>query len=88
MTKDLDAVAKWAAARGTPLYMGEYGVTFLFKGKKTDLGSRATWYYSVYTTAKSLGISMAIWDDLGDFKIYDRKARTYDDSVIPTVTTR
>ncbi len=88
MTNDLEAVAKWAAKRGVPLYMGEYGVTFQFKGKKTDLDSRAAWYRSVRGTAKSLGISMAIWDDFGDFKIYDRQGRTYDDSVIPTVTAR
>jgi endoglucanase len=88
MTQDLSAVAKWAADRGTPLYMGEYGVTLLFKGKKTDLDSRSAWYRSVRSAAKSLGISMAIWDDFGDFKIYDRQGRTYDDSVIPTVTAR
>ena len=68
--------------------MGEYGVTLLFKGKKTDLDSRSAWYRSVRSAAKSLGISMAIWDDFGDFKIYDRQGRTYDDSVIPTVTAR
>jgi endoglucanase len=88
MRRDLEAVAKWAASRGAVLYMGEYGVTFQFKGKKTDLSSRAAWYRSVHSTAKSLGISMAIWDDFGDFKIYDRRARKYDDSVIPTVTAK
>jgi Cellulase (glycosyl hydrolase family 5) len=88
MKADLEAVAKWAASRGVPLYMGEYGVTFQFKGRKTDLASRAAWYRGVYGAAKSLGISMAIWDDFGDFKIYDRRARSYDDSVIPTVTSK
>jgi endoglucanase len=88
MKRDLEAVAKWAQKRNLPLYMGEYGVTFVFKGKKTDLSSRAAWYRSVYSTAKSLGVSMAIWDDFGDFKIYDRRARSYDDSVVPTVTAK
>ena len=88
MTGSLEAVAKWAAKHGAPVYMGEYGVTYQFKGKKTDLASRAVWYRSVYQTAKSLGMSMAIWDDYGDYKIYDRINRKYDDSVIPTVTAR
>jgi endoglucanase len=88
MTKDLSDVATWAADRGVPLYMGEYGVIFQFGGRKTDLKSRAAWYRSVRGTAKALGISMAIWDDFGDFKIYDRQGRTFDGSVIPTVTAR
>jgi endoglucanase len=86
MDRDLSGVAAWAAAHGNiPLYMGEYGVTFQSGSQKTDLGSRAAWYRQVSRLAKAKGISRVAWDDSGDFKLYDRVARTYDSAAIPAV---
>jgi endoglucanase len=85
MTSDFNNVASWSQTKGAPLYMGEYGVTFEYNGAKTDLPSRALWYKNMRQLAKSKGIAMTFWDDYGDFKIYDRVNRSYDNSVIPTV---
>jgi len=85
MKSDLRKAAQWAKSRGVPLYMGEYGVTFVYTHKKTDLTSRATWYKQVHQIASENGISMAAWDDYGDFKLYDRVNRSYDSSVVPII---
>lgn len=85
MNSELSSAARWAKNKGVPLYMGEYGVTFVFNHKKTDLTSRAIWYRQVHRAAKENGISMAAWDDSGDFKLYDRVNRSFDSSVVPII---
>ena len=85
MKADLDAAAAWAAGKSVPVYMGEYGVTLQYQGTKTDLTSRTAWYTQVTKIAKADGISMALWDDYGDFKLYDRVNRTYDKNALDAV---
>jgi len=85
MTNDLTNVKNWGATHSVPLYMGEYGVTLQAAGKKTDLASRTAWYRNTSALAKARGISMIIWDDYGDFKIYDRANRSCDQTVIDAV---
>lgn len=86
MANDFAKIAAWSANHANiPVYMGEYGVTFVYNGARTNLDSRAAWYSYVYQAARAKGFSMAIWDDFGDFKIYDRSRRSYDASVVPTV---
>jgi len=86
MNSDLRSAARWGKTRGVPVYMGEYGVTLVYNHKKTDLTSRATWYRQVHQAAQENGISMAAWDDYGDFKLYDRVNRSFDSSVVPVIT--
>jgi aryl-phospho-beta-D-glucosidase BglC (GH1 family) len=88
MAADLHNAAGWAKSHGVPVYMGEYGVTFRYNAARTDLASRAAWYRQVYQIARASGISMAAWDDSGDFKLYDRVNRSCDSSVIPIITAR
>ena len=82
MASTLDRAAAWAQRQGVPLNMGEYGATLRYKGSKTDLASRATWYRYVFQAARSRGISVVAWDDFGDFKLYDRVKRSYDHTVV------
>lgn len=61
-------------------------MTLAYNHKNTDFASRATWYKQVHQVAKENGISMAVWDDYGDFRLYDRVNRSFDSSVVPIVT--
>ncbi|MEO3922614.1 glycoside hydrolase family 5 protein [Micromonosporaceae bacterium B7E4] len=63
---DLTAAAAWAAARGRPLFVGEFGVY-----DKVDMASRARWTAVVRTEVERLGASWAYWDFATDFGVFD-----------------
>lgn len=63
---DLTAAAEWAAARGRPLFVGEFGVY-----DKVDMASRARWTALVRTECERLGLGWAYWDFATDFGAFD-----------------
>ncbi len=65
------------ARTGLPVYMGEFGAA-----DKGDHASRVTWTRMVRKAAEARGIGWAYWDDGGSFKIYDRKAATWDRALL------
>ena len=85
MKAQLDVAAAWGKQNNVPIYMGEYGVTHQYNGTSTDPASRITWYTQVTQLARADGISMALWDDYGDFKLYDRVNRTFESTVLKAV---
>lgn len=91
MKGGLATVAAWAAGKGVPLYMGEYGATLYKKdagGKVTgsiDGPSRKLWYTEMAKAARANGISYAAWDDFGDFKLYDRTGGTFEQAIINVI---
>ncbi len=85
MKAQLDIAAAWGKQNNVPLYMGEYGVTHQYNGMSTDPTSRIAWYTQVTQLARADGISMALWDDYGDFKLYGRVSRTFESAVLKAV---
>jgi endoglucanase len=85
MTGQLAVAATWGEQNHVPIYMGEYGVILQYQGLKTDAASRLAWYTQVTKIARADGISMALWDDFGDFKLYDRSHRTFDSEILKAV---
>ena len=75
-------VSAWFAARGNAysgVLMGEAGCHIEAKSR----AGRLQWYATVAAAARaSLAGSFAIWDDDGDWKVYDRAARTWDEGVM------
>ncbi len=70
------SVADWSAKNNIPVMLSEFGAV-----KKCDYNSRM-YYYSVYVEeAIKNGVAYQVWDDGGDFGIYERTTRTWPDVV-------
>jgi len=71
-------VAAWQATHGHRVLMGEAGCQVAAPSR----ADRLLWYKTVGAAAASLQDSLAIWDDDGDWLIYDRVQRTFDAGVM------
>jgi beta-glucosidase len=69
---DLERAADWAAARGVPLLLGEFGVT-----AAAPMPARAAWTALVRAEAERLGIAWCYWDFATDFGAYDLARGTW-----------
>jgi endoglucanase len=69
---DLAAAAKWAAARGRPVFLGEFG-----SYHRADMASRARWTGRVRAEAERLGFGWAYWEFATDFGAYDLGRRAW-----------
>jgi endoglucanase len=63
---DLAGAAAWAADRGRPLFLGEFGVC-----SNVSMPARAAWTKVVRSEAERLGMSWAYWDFATDFGAFD-----------------
>jgi endoglucanase len=72
IAEELGFASAFAERTRLPLYMGEFGAA-----DKGDMTSRVTWTRAVRREAERRGIGWAYWDDGGSFKVYDPKARTW-----------
>jgi endoglucanase len=66
VTRDLASVADWAAARGRPLFIGEFGAY-----DRADLASRVRWTGWVRSEAERLGMGWAYWEFGTDFGVFE-----------------
>lgn len=71
-------ISAWQASHGRQVLMGEAGCQ-VAAPSRTD---RLRWYATVGVARQQLQQSLSIWDDDGDYKIYDRSARTWDQAVL------
>lgn len=62
-----DKVTAWSQKNNIPVFLGEFGAT-----KKCEYNSRMYYYATVVEQALNHGVAFAVWDDGGDFAIYDR----------------
>jgi len=69
-----DQIATWSASTGTPAVLSEFGAI-----KTTDYNSRMRFYGAFVAEALRAGIPFQAWDDGGDFRIYERSARDWND---------
>ncbi len=77
VTKTYSDIAAWGAAHKRSVYMGEAGCHVQAPSRP----DRLSWYRTV-GVAQSRIAGITIWDDNGDWKIYDRSARTWDTGVL------
>jgi len=77
----ITGMSSWSASHhGIPIIFGEYGCAV----EQTNETARLDWYHTYTATlnATSNMLAWSIWDDDGDFKIYDRAANTWDQRVL------
>jgi hypothetical protein len=67
-------VAQWSTAHNIPVTLNEFGAQ-----RRCDYNSRMYHYASYTELALKLGFSFNVWDDGGDFRIYQRAERKWND---------
>ncbi len=67
-------VADWSAATSIPVMISEFGAV-----RQTDFNSRMAHYAAYVEGALSNNIAFQVWDDGGNFGIYQRGARGWND---------
>lgn len=63
----LDVVSNWSALKGTPVWLGEFGVY----GKYADIDSRVRWTHFVRKECEKRNISWCYWEFSSGFGIYN-----------------
>jgi len=67
-------VAAWSASTGVPVILSEFGAI-----RSGDYNARMRHYGAFVASALEHGIPFQAWDDGGDFRIYERDARDWND---------
>ncbi|MGE3142699.1 MAG: glycoside hydrolase family 5 protein [Hyphomonadaceae bacterium] len=67
LTADAARAARWAAARGVALQLGEFGVN-----RRVPLAQRALWTGAARRAFEAEGAAWCVWDFAGAFPIWDR----------------
>ncbi len=67
-----DRADRWSKQTGKAVFLGEFGAI-----KFGDDESRARWLGFIRQEAERRSIPWAVWDDGTEFKVYDRKTRTW-----------
>ncbi len=76
-------LANWSATHSNlPVFMGESGCT-----RKQNESSRLAWYAAFVQHAKAVPgfAGSLVWDDDGDFCIYNRSTRSFDQGVLSAI---
>jgi len=68
------AVEAWSRKTGVPVMMSEFGAV-----KMADPASRKLFYRSYAAEARKHSIAWQVWDDGGNFALYQRSSRTWAD---------
>jgi aryl-phospho-beta-D-glucosidase BglC (GH1 family) len=69
-----DQVTTWSATHNIPVILGEFGATVL-----CDYNSRMFYYATVVEQALNHGVAFNVWDDGGNFGIYQRSSSTWNE---------
>lgn len=69
-----NSVQNWSNANAVPVLLGEFG-SIVF----CDYNSRMLHYATVTEQALSHGFAFSVWDDGGDFRVYQRPVRRWND---------
>ena len=77
-------LAAWSSAHQRALLMGEGGCQVGAPSR----ADRLKWYATVGAAEKGISDGLAIWDDDGSWKIYNRGQRTWDEGVLQALGLR
>jgi aryl-phospho-beta-D-glucosidase BglC (GH1 family) len=69
-----DKIAAWSKETGIPVLLGEFGTV-----AKCDHDSRMAFYTTFVQEALNHGLAFTVWDDGGDFQVYLRKDRGWNE---------
>lgn len=69
-----DQVATWASSKNIPVILSEFGATV-----KCDYNSRMFYYATVVEQALNHNVAFNVWDDGGDFKVYQRSTNKWNE---------
>lgn len=72
----LNNAVQWAYHKNIPLYCGEFGAKIF-----CDPPSREKYYQAVAHALSHYQIPFSVWDDAGDFGLYDRQSREFHPSL-------
>ncbi|MBY0427234.1 MAG: glycoside hydrolase family 5 protein, partial [Cytophagales bacterium] len=70
----MKSVANWSAGNGIPAYLGEFGAV-----SSGDLNSRFRYYATNVDYAISNNLPFMVWDNGGDYQVYNRGARKFNE---------
>lgn len=74
----MDQIGNWSASKNVPIYYGEYGCTT----SQSEATGRYTWYKAHADAIRSHGFASSVWDDDGQYRVFDRNADSWDDKLI------
>merc|ERR1711871_325470 len=74
----MDALAQWSRAKGLPIFYGEFGCT---THQNADTG-RYVWYAAHRAAIEAHGFGAAVWDDDGQYRVYNRRADQWDEDLL------
>jgi endoglucanase len=74
----MDSIVSWSKKKGLPIYYGEFGCTH----SQTKATGRVAWYSEHLKAIQSHGLAASVWDDDGNFRVFDRNADTWDNEVL------
>ncbi len=67
-------VSTWSVKNNIPVFLGEFGSL-----RKCDFNSRMRHYRAYVELSQKYGFACMAWDDGGDFKIMERRQKTWDE---------
>ena len=90
VTEWMDQIGNWSKTKKIPLFYGEFGCTTV----QTEETGRYLWYKTHADQIRAHGWAAAVWDDDGGYRVFDRRADTWDNKLLvalgktPTTTRR
>lgn len=78
LNKWMDDISKWSEIYHLPIFYGEFGCTHL---QNASTG-RDVWYKAHAEGIAAHGFAAAVWDDDGNYRLYDRNADSWDAGVL------
>ncbi len=76
VTRDFMIAVEYAQERDMPIYLGEFGAY-----KAADMDSRIRWTQYVADEARRLGMTIAYWEFIASFGLYDSTEDTWRDQL-------
>ena len=74
----MDQIGNWSVSHKVPLYYGEFGCTT----SQSKATGRYAWYKAHADEIRARGFAAAVWDDDGDYRVFDRTANTWDEDLL------
>ena len=78
LKKWMDEISTWSNVNRLPIYYGEFGCTTT----QTKETGRYLWYSHHAELIRSHGFAASVWDDDGEFRVYDRVNNTWDEDLL------
>ena len=78
LNKWMDDIAAWSKSHHLPIYYGEFGCTHA----QNATTGRYVWYAAHRAAIEAHGFGAAVWDDDGNYRVYDRQVDQWDEDLL------